>query len=665
MKKIIRELKQEDHSKACALVALCSISSDDSGRKGLQREVTANPVYTESYDNEGVVCTYYKRKDLKESGWHGELVDYVTDTTFEEVGATLKEVRYIVNRVIKNRYAPEPTKLITELKNNDQDFEFYPTKPSMLQTIKRHLNRELGSDGMKILDIGAGRAEAGVLLAGESGEVHCIEKSSILTAQQPAKCVPVGVDFMNTTLIDKDHYDGIFCNPPYKTAGGFAYWMEKIIREARADFLYFVVPRRWEKNETLQLAVRDRKATYKILAEDDFLDAERSARAKIHIVMVDLMGGYRGNARYFRSNRENRTCKVDPFNKWLRDEFGPAADPEPEDPAAQETRDDLVNRASFAKALVETYNAELARTGELFKSFSKFTASELQTLLPDAEKLLPALREKLIGLKSRYWKRLFDRYKPINTRLTGWSKRELQYKLTGDRPYTPNGVRERNVPEDCKGRMNLDFNAETIHAVTAWVLRQSNTYFDDQAVTLYDSMLNFANIVKFKSNHRVFKKENFRWQMHENPVSHVTLKLDVRFILENKGRAASGGYDYSQGLHVMDHEFLEDLRAVAYNLGFICEESSHDKTYKSGQNTEFKYPDGTIFLLAKPHLSGTLHLKCDQKFLKAWTILVSGLTGWVKSPEEFHNEVDGYTSEDTAKYWKSNYQITSGALLLT
>jgi hypothetical protein len=108
MKKIIRALKQEDHSRGCAVVA--SYYSNESGRKGLQRERAANPMYTETFDNKRIVCKYYKRNDLKESGWHGELIDYVSDATFEEVGATLKEARYKMNRVIRNSYASEPVK---------------------------------------------------------------------------------------------------------------------------------------------------------------------------------------------------------------------------------------------------------------------------------------------------------------------------------------------------------------------------------------------------------------------------------------------------------------------------------------------------------------------------------------------------------------------------
>ena len=100
--------------------------------------------------------------------------------------------------------------LIEELKENEQDFEFYPTSKEMLEVIKENLQyiRECNS----VLDIGCGTCNFKKYIPGY--EYFVIEKSKILLEKLDAETTVLGTDFHSTLLIDKK-VDVIFCNPPY------------------------------------------------------------------------------------------------------------------------------------------------------------------------------------------------------------------------------------------------------------------------------------------------------------------------------------------------------------------------------------------------------------------------------------------------------------------
>ena len=73
-------------------------------------------------------------------------------------------------------------RLVAELKENNQDFEFYPTTPEMLEIGCQHFK------GGSILDIGCGTARLKQFLKekGKEPEYFGIEKSEILLNQLPA-----------------------------------------------------------------------------------------------------------------------------------------------------------------------------------------------------------------------------------------------------------------------------------------------------------------------------------------------------------------------------------------------------------------------------------------------------------------------------------------------
>ena len=114
--------------------------------------------------------------------------------------------------------------LIEELKENNQDFEFYPTTKEMIKCIYN----DMESGYNNILDIGCGTCNFKKFFeefqAAESkrnnfnytklGKYYVIEKSRILLDKLDKDTIVLGTDFRNTLLIDKK-VETIFCNPPY------------------------------------------------------------------------------------------------------------------------------------------------------------------------------------------------------------------------------------------------------------------------------------------------------------------------------------------------------------------------------------------------------------------------------------------------------------------
>ena len=184
---------------------------------------------------------------------------------------------------------------LTSVKNADQDFEWYPTTAeiilSLTRSIKEHADEHLydrhrSRSLTSFLDIGAGNGK--VLDAVRNLrfilKLHAIEKSRTLINLLPADIYILGVDFWNTSLIDKN-VDVIFSNPPY-----FCYveWTSKILKEARPGALiYLVIPDRWEQSSEILRAIKGRDATHAIIGSFDFDNSEdRKARTKVHLLKI-------------------------------------------------------------------------------------------------------------------------------------------------------------------------------------------------------------------------------------------------------------------------------------------------------------------------------------------------------------------------------------------
>ena len=188
---------------------------------------------------------------------------------------------------------------LIDLKESNQDFEFYPTTTEIIAAVYHDINRRTKQNYLSrdydLLEIGAGNGKVFKVIKGlEQREAEssyraklsgkfAIEKSEILINQLPADIAILGTDFWLQNLMDKK-VDIIFSNPPYSQ---FEDWSAKIISEAFASEIYLVIPERWKTSETILRALKNRSAQFcEVIGNFDFLQADRVARSKVDLVRI-------------------------------------------------------------------------------------------------------------------------------------------------------------------------------------------------------------------------------------------------------------------------------------------------------------------------------------------------------------------------------------------
>lgn len=239
----------------------------------------------------------------------------------------------------------ETQQLILNLKENNEDYEFYPTTDEMLEVIAPHIEWE------SVLDIGCGtchfkkfmkayekrqwenhlaKQEREKQLLGDKYErsyksesdfrtiskYYVMEKSKILLEQLDDDTICLGTDFHASTLIDK-RVDIIFCNPPYSE---FEIWTKKIISEGNYRRAFLVIPQRWKDNVEIQCLLKNFSIEAKVLGSFDFLHAERQARAKVDVVML-TKEKYIDSYGYSKHRGRQEDIEEDAFNIWFDSVF--------------------------------------------------------------------------------------------------------------------------------------------------------------------------------------------------------------------------------------------------------------------------------------------------------------------------------------------------------
>jgi len=102
--------------------------------------------------------------------------------------------------------------LVKALKDNDEDFEWYPTTSQIIDVIKEDIEENNCDTHLSVLDCGSG--DGRVLNALTKGKKYAIEKSRPLLNALNKSIFVVGTDFESQTLIDKK-VSVVFSNPPY------------------------------------------------------------------------------------------------------------------------------------------------------------------------------------------------------------------------------------------------------------------------------------------------------------------------------------------------------------------------------------------------------------------------------------------------------------------
>lgn len=531
-------------------------------------------------------------------------------------------------------------KLITEIKENGQDFEFYPTSSEIIDIIKADIKEESREQIFKsILDCGAGNGQTLNQLT--QGKKYAIEKSQILISNMPANIFIVGTDFYENSLIDKK-VDIVFSNPPYTQ---YKEWSLKIINEANANTIFLVIPERWKNQPAIISAIEDRQAKYEILGTCDFLEADRKSRAKVDIVKIKL--GYIGSY----SNAINPN--IDPFSLWAEKQFpinNRKSDFKEEEKQFKEKINELVPGRGITPVLVELYQNELQTLQNNFSAISGLDLSIFSELKIDFKSVVNLLKARIINLKTKYWRELFDHFAPITDRLTTNSRKKLLETLTEN--------------------ISVDFNENNIYAVTLWAIKNANFYFDQQLIDVFVSLSKKANCIKYKSNIKTWGNDGWRFSESMQNGNAGKYCLDYRCVLEFYNAFNTSSYDkwdYPGNLYKNVHAVINDIIVIAKNLGFICPsfEKSESRMWEPGKTQDFYLDktEGNLLMSVKAFKNGNLHFKFNQKFLKNLNIEFGRLKGWLHDHKEASTEMD--ISEAEAKqYFKNNFALECSATKL-
>ncbi len=557
----------------------------------------------------------------------------------------------------------EFTTVLERVRESGQDFEWYPTTREMLEVVAKDIAIEFKADyddkvrSFSVLDIGAGNGSALQILSeltNNLGQKYAIEKSKILVDSLPSDVFVVGTDFHQQTLIDKQ-VDVVFCNPPYSE---YDEWMRKIVTEANCRLVYLVVPQRWKDNAEIVSMINRRcdlkesagplfedddnvdqpwrKRYYgecEVLASMDFEDSEfRKARAVVDIVKIKFKDmGF----------RQEMKLDVNPFDLWFESTFKINAD-KPREVRERghdaQSLHELVKGQNVIERLEALYLDDFARLLGTYRDLEKMDANLFRELGVDLAQVKGGLRSKIAGLKNLYWSELFANFDAITNRLTSKSRKALLDKLTA--------------------HTSIDFTADNAYAIVVWAIKNANAYFDEQLKDVYLQVSAKECMVNFKSNHRIVTDE---WRYTRSEWTHYT--LEYRLIMNRWRCFDSSGYekyDYPNGLYRDTHEILNDLCTIAKNLGFDVVTNSLDLQWTPGSVNEFYLADGSLFMDVRAFKKGTVHVRCDQAFMRRFNIEAARLNGWVKSPKEAAEETG---IEGAAELYGTNFKLKSMKLL--
>lgn len=555
-------------------------------------------------------------------------------------------------------------KSISQLVNiqheHNEETEFYPSTQEIVDKVAEWLSKS-ESETKSILDIGCGNGSFFEKLDKtdyfynydfkhknyhsklySNYKKYGIEKSNILAEQLPEDVVLLGSDFYNNTLIDKK-VDCIFCNPPYSE---FEAWAEKIILEGNANKIVLVLPQRWKSNEQIKYALEKRKYKAEVIGNFDFFNAERKARAIVDIVAINPNEtAYEG--RYY-SNKA-----TDPFDTWFDSTFKLNAEKEKsyDYEKVQKHKDEIIKQGDTAEMLVKFYNEDMQKLYNNYRSLETLDSEIFVELKVDIPMLKKSLKERLQGLKHLYWDMLFKRYDKITNRLTSKSRQRVINRLNDNTA--------------------IDFTFENIFQLTMWIIRHSNTLFDEQLTDFFFSLANPDNIHRYKSNLRwndsdwkYIKEQCFQYGKFRKDRTIKTLKnimLDYRIIVTDWHNF---DLDWSKcRLTESCLEFLYDLSVIAENLGFNLDFSIpgkyEDVELSEWSNRDICTKDGKLFCNLKLYKNGNRHIKFCKEFMQKLNVEMARINGWIHSKEEAKEEF-GLSDTEINQYWNYNLKIGIG-----
>ena len=547
------------------------------------------------------------------------------------------------------------SQLVKELKDFGEDMEFYPTTQEIVDRLADYLAENTTYLG-NILDIGCGNGSFFRKLDETKqikekkvhiNEKYGIEKSSILYEQVPEDVIMLGTDFHEQTLIDKK-VDTIFSNPPYSE---YEEWAVKIITEGNCQRIALVLPERWKESKRIKESLKKRKMEATTLGTFDFSQAERKARAKTELVMIEFKETD-GEKKYYRGKEE-----TDPFDIWFEENFKINADKtEFREYEAEEKKEaEIIEKGDTAEMLVKFYQEDMKKLHDNYRALEKLDPAIFRELKVNVKGLKKSLKMRINGLKNTYWKILFNKYDRITRRITSERRRKVINKLNGNTA--------------------IDFTLENIFQITMWLIRNSNKMFDDQLSDFFLELCNPETIHRYKSNlrwnedeWRYIKVNLSRGHSHYEQDYKKSLKniqLDYRIIVKSWGNWETD-YEgkYRDTMTDSCIEFLDDIYIIAENLGFEIERAlpveRWNAPYDRWNNFDIYYrtKDGewNQFANVKLYKNGNRHIKFCQEFMRKLNVEMARINKWIQDKSEASKEME-IPIEEISEIWGTTYKL--------
>ena len=450
---------------------------------------------------------------------------------------------------------------------NNEDFEWYPTTPEIMEAMKKDLwkylreherdyntrreekiyintfydqafNKGKKTERLEIgsfLDIGAG--DGRVLDFFDAHKKYGIE----IARAQADDLIRRGVFIIGRNYYDVSlcgqYYSLIFSNPPFSQ---FGRWVNKILGDCNFCVLYLVMPVRWQNQEEITREMKRYEAA--IVGEFDFSEADREARGKVHLVRVNApwkkdKEGLGKHSSYFQYQETLETA----FERWVREYIADFVD-EPEYGHYKEERNqELALKMTPIDQLISDYEREKENLGAAFQAIGKLEPEVIKLMGQDKKSMLEIIRKAIEGLKSKYWRAAFNKLEPVQKRMTCKTRERIF----------------RNIEEF----KTLDFNADNIYSIVIWIINNCNIGILEQIGEVFDTMTSPEFIEEYKSN-RHWKKSG--WRHTERDWKYE--KLPPRWKLGLEYRIVVGTYYYDR--YSGSRTIVDDFIVICRNLGF-------------------------------------------------------------------------------------------------
>lgn len=586
---------------------------------------------------------------------------------------------------------------VAELKEQNQDFEWYPTTEEQIKTIVSDVKRlaafyDINDRDVKpqILDIGAG--DGRVLLAlcdalnSDKGErdskfkPFAIEKAEVHTATYSSKDITLlGTEFYETNLISKNA-SFAFVNPPYSD---FSNWVSRIIQTLNFNVLYAVIPQRWTEDEQIKSAMKVRGIKYQqVIGQSDFLDAERQARARVDLVrfsFIDVSDEAmaeeqariearfkedRHNWRWWRpSLNKDVTC---PFQQFIENDLGlkkthsetteKFREYEQRERIRAQMNDTgsdcyaLVKSEGILHALLDSYERDLQKVLEQYKLISQLDGAILAELGIEHKQIVEGIKEKLFGYRNVYWSLLFDQLDTLKEKLITTHKKDLLNTLSANA---------------------LDFTYTNAVYIITFAVDMANGLIEESLVDVFKTLTNKDSIkTYYKSNEHMFQDDwryCTRWDNDKDAHKTCKRELDYRFVFSGYGNF--GNASYEKGLREDARCFTSDLVVIFRLLGYsnLMLSNAYDYICPGDKVTIFGTdPSGERIELVtiRFYLNGNRHMKWDQEAMLRFNVTVSRVLGWVRNKEDFAYETNQKKFvEDNVWNISDNLQVAPSQIL--